>query len=242
MTEVIEKKIVIIPTFNESENILSLIENLQEFKIDILIVDDNSPDKTYDIVAKHNNFGKSIFAIKRYENKGYGNSIIDGIKFSLKNNYEIIAQMDSDFSHNPNDLISMIKLCDMNLVIGSRYIPGGKIVGWKIHRILLSRYSNQFARFVLNTHVKDLTSGFRVYSSNILRNIDYLDINSNGYSFLVELLNLIVKRNFEVIEFPITFIDRKKGKSKMNYQIIFESVLKMFKILLFDNPKNRKFF
>jgi dolichol-phosphate mannosyltransferase len=225
-----EEYLIVIPTFNEKENIINLIEELNSHNFHILVVDDNSPDGTYDLVANHNNFNNNIFAIKRSHDKGYGKSVIEGFKFGLVNNYKYIVQMDSDFSHRVIDLINMTDFSTYDLVIGSRYVVDGNIVGWKWHRKYLSKYANFFAKFVLNTEINDLTSGFRIYKSELLELINYDNITTNGYAFLVELINLILKENVKIIESPITFIDRQKGTSKMSAKIIIESVLSLLKI------------
>lgn len=228
-----EKFLVIIPTYNESENIVTLIEELSKYGFNILIVDDNSPDNTFGLVTKHIRFGKNLFGILRTSDKGYGKSVISGFNYSLENNYEFMVQMDSDFSHSVEDLISMCSLAIENdLVIGSRYVQGGKIIGWNFYRKYLSKFANLFAKFATKSPINDLTTGFRVYSKNLVTSIDFNSINSTGYSFLVEIITKIPNQNFKIIEHPITFVDREKGKSKMNFKIIFESFINILKIII----------
>ena len=139
--------------------------------------------------------------------------------------------MDSDFSHRVKDLLKMTELSSKyDLVIGSRYIDGGAIEGWGLIRKYLSKISNLFAKFLLKTTISDLTTGFRIYSLNSIRSIDFQKIDSNGYSFLVELLNKIIKGNFKIIEYPIIFVNRTRGKSKMDFKIVIESMVNLFKI------------
>lgn len=228
--------LVVIPTYNESENIESLIDNLDQYNFHILIVDDNSPDKTFDIVINHEKFGNNLFGLLRTSNKGYGRSVIDGFAYALKNNYHYIVQMDSDFSHRIEDLISMCDLAIQNdLVIGSRYVQGGRVVGWSLNRRLLSKYANIFARFVIRSDIKDLTTGFRIYTNKLINNIDFMNITSNGYSFLVEIISKIPSKDYRIVEFPIVFVNRERGKSKMNHKIIFESFINLLKIFFKKN-------
>lgn len=228
--------LVVIPTYNESENIESLIDNLDQYNFHILIVDDNSPDKTFDIVINHEKFGNNLFGLLRTSNKGYGRSVIDGFAYALKNNYHYIVQMDSDFSHRIEDLISMCDLAIQNdLVIGSRYVQGSRVVGWSLHRRLLSKYANIFARFVIRSDIKDLTTGFRIYTNKLINNIDFMNITSNGYAFLVEIISKIPSKDYRIVEFPIVFVNRERGKSKMNFKIIFESFINLLKIFFKKN-------
>ncbi len=223
--------LVIIPTYNECENINSLINILDSHGFHIVIVDDNSPDKTFDIVKNHNKFGVNLFGILRTSDKGYGNSVKEGFRFALKNNYTYAIQMDSDFSHRVEDLLKMCRLAkNYDLVIGSRYVEGGMIEGWSVYRKFLSKYANIFARFATKSSINDLTTGFRVYSKNLIENIDFNNIKSNGYSFLVEIIHKISNQEFKIVEFPIVFVDRERGKSKMGLKIIFESFINLVKI------------
>lgn len=223
--------LVVIPTYNESGNIENLINKLSQYNFHILVVDDNSPDKTFNLVKKHKNYGKNLFAILRKKNRGYGKSVIEGFKYGIEKNYDFIIQMDSDFSHRIEDLLPMCKLSkNYDMVIGSRYISGGKIIGWGIYRKFLSKYANVFAKNITNSNIKDLTTGFRIYSKNLINTIDFQNIESNGYSFLVEIIYRIDEDNFKIVEYPIIFVDRAIGKSKMSLKIIFESFFRLLKI------------
>ncbi len=223
--------LVIIPTFNESENINKIINELDEHGFHIIIIDDNSPDDTFNIVKNHKKFGQNLFGILRTSNRGYGVSIIEGFKYSIEHNYEYIVQMDSDFSHRVEDLLPMCSLAEeYDLIIGSRYINGGKIMGWGLFRTALSKYANKFAKKVTKSNVNDLTTGFRIYSKNLIQAINFQNIESNGYSFLVEIIAKIPDEKFKITEYPITFNDREFGKSKMSFKIIFESFINLLKI------------
>ncbi len=226
--------LIIIPTYNESLNIVSLVDKLIQYDFHILVVDDNSPDKTFDIVEKHKSYDKNLFAILRTKNKGYGKSVVEGFKYGIEKNYEYIIQMDSDFSHRIEDLLPMCELSRNNdMVIGSRYVNGGNIVGWGLYRKLLSKYANLLAKNITNSNINDLTTGFRIYSKNMINSIDFQNIESNGYSFLVEIIHRIDKDNYKIVEYPITFVDRQLGKSKMSLSIIFESIVKLVKIYFY---------
>ena len=139
--------------------------------------------------------------------------------------------MDSDFSHRIEDLLPMCELSkSYDLVIGSRYVNGGNIIGWGLYRKFLSKYANVFAKNITNSNINDLTTGFRIYSKNLINSIDFQNIESNGYSFLVEIIHRINKDNYKIVEYPITFVDRQIGKSKMSLNIIFESFIRLLKI------------
>ncbi len=230
MTNVENTTIAVIPTFNESQNILILIDELISIGIHVLVVDDNSPDGTFGLVEKHIEYNHKLFGIKRVDNKSYAKAVIEGFDFALKNEYSKIIQMDSDLSHRKEDLSLMLKNNETNLVIGSRYVKGGEIIGWKTHRRILSKYSNKIAKHVLKTNLNDLTSGFRIYDGGVLRDIDFRSIKSNGYAFLVEILSLVINNQNSVSEFPISFVDRTNGKSKMSTKIIFESAINLLKL------------
>lgn len=223
--------LVVIPTYNESQNITRLIDLLSTYDFHIVVIDDNSPDNTFELVKKHKNFGVNLFGILRTSNRGYGRSVVEGFKYAILKNYQFVVQMDSDFSHSIDDLTKMVeKSKNFDLVIGSRYVKGGKIYGWGKFRKILSKYANKLAKFSTKLEILDLTSGFRIYSINLIKKIEFEKINSNGYSFLIEILSKIPNKDYKVIEYPITFRDRVDGKSKMNLKIIIESVVNLIKI------------
>ena len=219
------KKIIVIPTYNEEENIVQLVESLSKIHSDIIFVDDNSSDETQNIIKKHAQFNTSVFLIGREGKKGYASACIEGILYGLKNKYDYIIQMDADLSHSAEDLEKLIKLSEVNdLVIGSRYVENGKTSGWGLRRVLLSRIANMFSKFYLKQDINDLTSGFRVYKAEILQSVKLEKLKSEGYGFLVEILYRISKVTNKIKEVPIHFNDRKFGQSKMNSRIIFEAI------------------
>ena len=242
---------VIIPTYNEKENILRLVNNIHQiFRIHkiigtIIIVYDNSPDGTGKIADKiAEKYG--AFVIHREKNRGYGNSIVAGIKKALEFNYKIIITMDSDFSHDPDVIPQMISELKRgnDIVIGSRRIRGGEIRGWNIWRHFCSFGASWISKLILGINTKDTTSGYRAYSSRILKKIKIEKIKSNGYSFLDELLFYIEEKTKKIKEIPIIFQDRKKGRSKLsNIEIIkfFITLIRLRINLLIKNKTLFKF-
>lgn len=225
-----DKLLVVIPTYNEKENIVKLIPEILKLNLCVLIVDDNSPDKTADTVNNFFKNNKNVNVLKRKQKLGLGSAYRDGFNWGIKNNFNYLVEMDADFSHQVNDLKKMIENKSENrLVIGSRYIPGGEIVGWSKRRELLSKFANKFVKFLTSSRVNDSTSGFRIYSKQVLEKIDYSKTTSNGYSFQIEMTLIAVDKGVDVVEVPITFFEREIGKSKMNYKIILEAL----KYLLF---------
>lgn len=219
------KKIIVIPTYNEEDNIVQLVESLSKIDSDIIFVDDNSPDDTQNIIKQLKKFNTSVFLIGREGKNGYASACIEGFLYGLKNEYDYIIQMDADLSHSAEDLEKLLKLSEENdLVIGSRYIKNGRTSGWGLSRILLSRTANIFSKFYLKQDIRDLTSGFRVYRSEILQIVELEQLKSEGYGFLVEILYKISKFTNKIKEVPIHFNDRKFGQSKMNSRIIFEAI------------------
>ena len=222
--------LVITPTYNEAKNIEKFIENIQKLNLDLLVIDDNSPDGTADIVKKFSSNFNSINLIVRDKKLGLGSAYRKGFKWAEENNYKYVVEMDADFSHQFSDLQNLLDQRKPNrLVIGSRYIPGGKTEGWSLYRKALSKYANLFSRILKQTDIKDMTSGFRVYSINALENSNYSQSRSDGYAFQIEMALKCINSGVEVIEVPITFVERELGTSKMNYQIIIEAIKYLFK-------------
>jgi dolichol-phosphate mannosyltransferase len=222
------KTLIIIPTYNESENLPLLLEKIFTFapKTDVLIIDDNSPDGTGDLVEEIRKKNAQVHALHRPGKLGLGSAYIAGFQFALAHGYDAVFEMDADFSHDPCYLPDFIKAIEhTDLVIGSRYIPGGSTPNWSVVRRLISGSGNIFARFMLGIPLYDCTSGFRCYRREILQSIDLATVQSRGYAFQVELTYHAVKRGFNIIEVPITFMDRHFGTSKMSHRIIVEAFL-----------------
>lgn len=211
-----------IPTFNEAENIAKLLEAISDQKLanfDILIIDDNSPDGTAKIAKKINGehrLNNKVFVMDRQYKEGLGKAYVAGFKWALKEKYDFILGMDADFSHDPKYLPSIISAAKNNdVVIGSRYIPDGKIVGWNWARHMNSWGANMVTRGLLRLKPKDTTSGYRCYTSRFLSSIDLDKIIGSGYAFLVEMVCLAQENRFSIVEVPITFVDRRVGQSKI---------------------------
>jgi len=230
------KSLVIIPTYNEKDNIEKLIKEIfyLNFNLDLLIIDDNSPDGTGDIVEKLKVRNEKLKIIHREKKLGLGTAYIRGFKFALKYDYDSIITMDADLSHDPKYIPEFVnRLKDYHLVVGSRYISNGGIVGWPLHRKILSHLGNLYARTVTGLPIKDCTSGFVGYDTGALKNINLDEIHSEGYGFQIELKYRVFKKNYKISELPIVFIDRIAGKSKISKKIIFEALLLVFKLRFF---------
>ncbi|MDX9782265.1 MAG: polyprenol monophosphomannose synthase [Bacteroidales bacterium] len=228
-------KIVIIPTYNEKENIEKIIREILSLPDDfqILIVDDGSPDGTADIV-KHlqKEFNGSLHIIERAGKQGLGTAYITGFNWSITHNYDYIFEMDADFSHNPKDLPKLYKACleGADLAIGSRYCKGISVINWPIGRVIMSYYASTYVRNVLGMKIYDTTAGFKCYKRVVLETIDFDKIRMKGYGFQIEMKYNTFKLGFKIEEVPIIFIDRTEGTSKMSSGIFGEAfwgVLKM---------------
>ncbi len=225
--------LVITPTFNEIENIDLFIKKISDLHLDILIVDDNSPDGTGKFVNNKKEQFENLHLLSRESKQGLGSAYRMGFDWAVDKDYEFVIQMDADFSHRIDDLIKLIEFDeDFDILIGSRYVPGGNTTGWSLGRRLLSFLANKLSKFLVGGNINDLTSGFRVYSKQSLNIIPYNNINSDGYSFQIEMTFLFINTSLNYKEIPITFEERRQGRSKMNFGIIIEAVGKIFSIFL----------
>ncbi len=227
------KPIIVIPTYNESENIERLIRSIFALTItnlELVIVDDGSPDKTGLLVKKlQSQF--DIHLIEREGKQGIGSAYIEGFKKALSLGADIIFEMDADFSHDPHDLPRMIEAVkDTDLVIGSRKIKGGSIIGWGVIRKSMSDGAMWFSRLVLGLKTRDVTAGFRCFRRSVLETLDLDSIESNGYAFQEELLFRTEQAGFSVAEIPVTFVDRQEGKSKLSKRDIWEFFVVMIRL------------
>ena len=228
---IFNKLIVIIPTYNEAENIFELIKKLKKNNLDLLIVDDNSPDKTADIVRRASKEFPNIFLKERERKLGLGSAYRDGFKEAINMGYRYFVEMDADFSHTVDDLKFMINsIEDSDLVIGSRYIAGGQTIGWSKFRKLLSRSANIYSKILCGHNILDSTSGFRIYSLDALKAIRFEETRSDGYGFQIEMTHRAYKKGLKLKEVPITFHERREGNSKMDQKIIFEALFLVFKL------------
>lgn len=228
------KTIVIIPTFNEAENIRKLIPEIikkTNSDVDILIVDDNSPDKTSDVVRDFQKEHTNIFLMTRPVKSGLGTAYVEGFQFALKNGYDYVIQMDADFSHDPKEIknfLKAIKNCD--LVIGSRYKDGVRVLNWPLSRLFLSVFANFYTRIITGMPIYDATGGYKCFKRQVLEAIDLSKIKSNGYAFQIEMNFKAFIKKFKICEIPIVFADRKEGSSKMSKKIIFEAAWMVWKL------------
>lgn len=229
-----KKALIIIPTYNESDNVKKIISRIIALNIPdlaILIVDDNSPDETGKIVAKISEKDSRVQLIQREAKLGLGTAYVEGFKYAIENRFDYIFEMDADFSHNPSDIpkfLEQVKECD--LVIGSRYVVGVNVINWPLSRLLLSLGANWYTRMITGLHVHDCTSGFRCYRRSVLESIDLDEIHSDGYSFQIEMTFKAWKKNFRIVELPIVFTDRLKGNSKMTRKIMREAAWIVWKL------------
>jgi len=232
----VSDSLIIIPTYKEKENIEKIILKIFSFDkiFDILVVDDNSPDGTAEIVSSLiKQFSDRLFIEKREGKLGLGTAYIHGFKWALKRKYEYIFEMDADFSHNPDDLIKLYNACAKNnadVAIGSRYISGANVVNWPMKRILMSYYASTYVRIITRMKIKDTTAGFVCYKRKVLEKINLDAIKFKGYAFQIEMKFTAWKLGFNIVEIPIIFTDRKFGESKMNKTIFKEAASGVIKM------------
>jgi len=227
------KAIVIVPTYNEADNIESLIEKILSVdnSLNVLVVDDNSPDGTAEIVKKITEKDVRVHLIQRAGKLGLGTAYIEGFKYALANGFEAIFEMDADFSHNPEDIPRFLEaLKDADLVIGSRYLTGVNVVNWPLRRLVLSYFANLYTRIITGMPVRDATGGYKCFRAEALKQIDLNKVKTNGYGFQIEMNFRFWAKGFRIKEIPIIFIDRRNGVSKMNKKIIFEAVFLVWKL------------
>ncbi len=237
--------LVIIPSYNEKENIESIIRATfsQEKTFDILVVDDNSPDGTSTIVkGLQNEFKDRLFIEERSEKNGLGLAYIHGFKWALQRNYDYIIEMDADFSHNPKDLVHLYNACAQNgadVSIGSRYINNEvNVVNWDMKRLLLSYFASKYVKLITRIPVSDTTAGFVCYKRNVLERINFDKIKFVGYAFQIEMKFKAWKHGFKIKEVSVIFTDRAKGTSKMDGGIISEAIFGVIQMALKGLPKN----
>ncbi len=220
------KVLVIIPTYNEADNIAAILREVRKLPVnpDVLIIDDNSPDGTWKIVETISHRDGKIHLVKRPKKMGLGSAYITGFKWAMERNYDVVVEMDADFSHDPADiqrLIESLENCDV--AIGSRYVKGVSVVNWPISRLLLSYFANLYARILTGVKINDLTAGFKAIKVEALRTLDLNGIKSDGYAFQIEIHFYLWVKGFKICEVPIIFVERRAGKSKLNRGIIWEA-------------------
>jgi dolichol-phosphate mannosyltransferase len=229
-----KRALIVIPTFNEAENIVKLINEIFQLgidsvSVDILIIDDNSIDGTSKLVKGMGN--NHVFVIDREKKMGLGTAYIRGFKYAIENNYEYVFEMDADFSHDPKSIPDFIfKIKEADLVIGSRYTNGIAVVNWPLSRLLISIGAGIYTRMITFLPVNDVTAGYMCYKVDSLKQINLDSVKSNGYSFQIEMKYRMWKKGFRLKEIPIVFIDRRAGVSKMSRKIVYEAAFMVWKL------------
>ncbi|MBI2428801.1 MAG: polyprenol monophosphomannose synthase [Ignavibacteriales bacterium] len=227
------KALVIIPTYNEAQNAEKIITEVlqQSDMVEILIVDDNSPDGTADIVKKMMTNNPKVHLIQRERKMGLGTAYVAGFKFGIQHQFDFIFEMDADFSHNPKEIpIMLSKMDECDVLIGSRYIKGVNVVNWPMKRLILSYSANIYTRVITGMPVHDATAGFKCYKRKVLETIDLDSIRSNGYAFQIETNFLAWRKGFILKEMPIVCVDRRVGVSKMKKKIVYEAAFMVWKL------------
>jgi dolichol-phosphate mannosyltransferase len=234
------KTLIIIPTYNESQNIEKMIRSIfrvrnPQIDLHILVVDDNSPDGTAlivkDLISQY--YPGALFLLSRDAKQGLGTAYIEGFQWGLARDYGLFVEMDADFSHNPEYLSPMIEQTDRyDFIVGSRYVPGGGVKGWGILRKFISMSGSLYARVILGLPIHDLTGGFNLWKRSVLDHLDLNGIRSEGYAFQIELKHKAFVKGFSWVEYPIIFEDRQAGKSKMSKRIIVEAIFRVLQMKL----------
>ena len=233
--------LVIIPTYNERANIPVLVAGLMKHaNVRVLVVDDNSPDGTGALAEElGRQYAGRVSVLHRTTNRGFGRSYIDGMKQALGENVDVICQMDADLSHDPAQLPDLIAAASgADMVIGSRYVPGGTIVNWPLKRHVLSRFANTYIRTVTRVSAHDCTSGYRCWKKSALASLPLDSFFSDGYSFLVEMLFVAHRRGCRIAEVPITFVERREGESKVSRAVLLESAVTPWRLI--SNPESSR--
>ena len=227
------RSLVIIPTYNEIDNIKNIIEQVlpQHESIEILIVDDNSPDGTGKVVLEIMKETNRVHLIERSGKLGLGTAYVEGFKYAIANKYDFVLEMDADFSHSPNDLPRLIEAIQSNdLVIGSRYVEGVNVVNWPMSRLILSYFASYYVKIITGMRIDDPTGGFKCFRREVLEQIDLDQIISDGYSFQVEMNYRAYCKNYRIKEIPIVFYERRVGDSKMSKHIVWEAIWMVWRL------------
>ena len=223
------RALLVLPTYQEALNLVEVLDRVRQATPDtqVLVVDDGSPDGTADLAEAHGTVIGGVEVLRRPAKSGLGSAYRDGFRWGLERGFDILLEMDSDLSHDPAALPSLLGAVEhgADLVIGSRYVPGGSIPAWSWHRRLLSRWGNRYAAGVLGLAVNDSTAGYRAYRATMLRRIDLDEVRADGYGFQIEMTYEVVRRGGSVVEVPIAFADRLRGESKMSGRIVVEALV-----------------
>jgi dolichol-phosphate mannosyltransferase len=226
--------LILIPTYNECENIASLLRelNAQVPEAEVLVLDDGSPDGTADVVEALSNEFSSVRVLRREGVRGLGLAYLDGFRLSLAEGFDVTVCMDADFSHDPGDVLRLVRELKKGVgaVVGSRYVSGGRILNWPLNRLLLSRGAALYTRLVTGMPVRDPTGGFNVYSRDALEALPLDQIDSDGYSFQIEIKHTLWRKGFRIVEVPIAFTERREGKSKLHRGIVKEALFLVWRL------------
>ena len=236
------KTLVIVPTYNERENLTALVARVFALPVpvDLLVVDDNSPDGTGQladqVAARHN----SIHVLHRAEKNGLGRAYCAGFAWALERDYEFIMEMDGDFSHNPDDIPRMLEVAaDADLVLGSRYCNGIRVINWPLSRLMLSKGAAKYVQVITGMPFSDPTGGFKCFRRHALQTIDLQTVHSNGYSFQIELTHKLWRQGMKIVEVPIIFTERVQGSSKMSKHIVREALWMVWRLWLQNGLRRR---
>jgi len=239
------RALVVVPTYNEIDNVPTLIGQIlaTDERVDVLFVDDGSPDGTGDYVEEFGRAEPRVKVLRRERKMGLGTAYCRGFEHAIEHGYDVVMEMDADFSHDPAMIPVFLKeIEEYDLVIGSRYVQGVNVVNWPMSRLLLSYFANVYSRFVTGMPLRDGTGGFKCFRTDVLRRIDLTQIRSNGYSFQIELNFLVWSAGYRIREIPIVFVDRRSGVSKMSKFIVREAAVMVWKLRmskLFGRLKRR---
>ena len=223
------RTLVVLPTFDEADNIAEVLRRIRAAtpEVDVLVVDDGSPDGTADLAEAAGREVGRVEVLRRPAKSGLGTAYRAGFRRAMATGYDVVVEMDADLSHDPSALPQLLRALDggADLAVGSRYIPGGSIPDWKLHRRLLSRWGNRYASVVLDLDVRDATSGYRAYRVEVLRRVDLDAVRADGYGFQIEMAYEVARAGGRVVEVPISFTDRVRGTSKMSGRIVVEALV-----------------
>jgi len=227
------RAILIIPTYNEKDNVEELVRRIFSIEpaIHILFVDDNSPDGTAQLIRKLQENHPAVHLLSRPGKLGLGTAYIAGFRYAVANNYDFIFEMDADFSHDAREIPNFLAAIDHNdLVLGSRYIRGVNVINWPLKRLLISYYANAYTRLVTGVPIRDCTGGFKCFRREVLAALDLNQVKSNGYGFQIEMNVRVWRKNFRVQEIPIIFVDRIYGESKLSTKIMWEAIFLVWRL------------
>ena len=229
------RALVVIPTYNEAENVKSIIPAILTVNagVEVLVVDDNSPDGTAEVVKQMMESDSRVHLIKRNEKMGLGTAYVAGFKYAIEHCFDFVFEMDADSSHDAQEIPNFLsKMNSFDLVIGSRYRDGVRVLNWPVRRLLLSYFANVYTQIITGLPLKDATGGFKCFRRKVLESIDLDSIKSNGYSFQIEVSYKAWKKGFRLLEIPVVFVDRRVGTSKMSKSIVWEAVFMVWKLRL----------